>query len=108
MLLYILINDWLEQKIKLDSILYQYIPKVWTAQKFSDFLGIPVGAIDIFIASCIAELASFFLENLVLKSQPQLEPDVSHSAEDENHENLVITDATSLDLIVFASRTPSY
>jgi hypothetical protein len=44
----------------------------------------------------------------VLKSQPQLEPDVSHSAEDENHENLVITDATSLDLIVFASRTPSY
>ncbi|KAF9597218.1 hypothetical protein IFM89_016359 [Coptis chinensis] len=43
---------------------------VRAAQKLSDFLGVPVGAVDIFTATCIADLASFS-ENLVLKSQPQ-------------------------------------
>nr|XP_048324739.1 uncharacterized protein LOC125421057 [Ziziphus jujuba var. spinosa] len=42
---------------------------VRAAQKLSDFLGVPVGAVDIFTATCIAELASFS-ENLLLKSQP--------------------------------------
>ncbi|CAB4312074.1 unnamed protein product [Prunus armeniaca] len=44
---------------------------VRAAQKLSDFLGIPVGAVDIFTATCIADLASFS-ENLVMNSQPQL------------------------------------
>lgn len=44
---------------------------VRAAQKLSDFLGVPVGAVDIFTATCIADLASFS-ENLVMNSQPQL------------------------------------
>ncbi|CAN1354733.1 Long-chain-fatty-acid--AMP ligase FadD28 [Linum perenne] len=43
---------------------------VRAAQKLSDFLGAPVGAVDIFTATCIADLASFS-ENLLMKSQPQ-------------------------------------
>lgn len=43
---------------------------VRAAQKLSDFLGVPVGAVDIFTATCIQELASFS-ESLLLKSQPQ-------------------------------------
>ncbi|KAL5566579.1 hypothetical protein UlMin_029743 [Ulmus minor] len=43
---------------------------VRAAQKLSDFLGVPVGAVDIFTATCIRELASFS-ENLLLKSQPE-------------------------------------
>ncbi|KAL4576881.1 hypothetical protein LXL04_012981 [Taraxacum kok-saghyz] len=42
---------------------------VRAAQKLSDFLGVPVGAVDVFTATCIADLASFS-ENLLLKSQP--------------------------------------
>lgn len=94
-------KDKISPTDSLPSYGFDSIAVVRAAQKLSDFLGIPVGAIDIFTASCIAELASF-LENLARKSQPQLEPDVSHSAEDEN---LVITDATSLDLSVFATGT---
>jgi hypothetical protein len=108
MLLYILIKDWVKQKVKLYSILYQYIPKVWAAQKFSDFLGIPIGAIDIFTARCIAELARFFREFGAQVTTTVRTWCISLSAEDENHKNLVITDATSLDLSVFATRTPSY
>ncbi|KAA8528119.1 hypothetical protein F0562_035012 [Nyssa sinensis] len=43
---------------------------VRAAQKLSDFLGVPVGAVDIFTATCISDLASFS-EDLVMKSQPQ-------------------------------------
>jgi hypothetical protein len=59
---------------------------VRAAQKLSDFLGVPVGAVDIFTATCIADLASFS-ENLAMKSQPHLmnsqsyqpEPDIDSS-----------------------------
>lgn len=44
---------------------------VSAAQKLSDYLGVPIGAVDIFTATCIADLASF-CENIVQKSQPQL------------------------------------
>lgn len=43
---------------------------VRAAQKLSEFLGVPVGAIDIFTATCIDDLASF-ADNLVKKSRPQ-------------------------------------
>ncbi|KAJ8574149.1 hypothetical protein K7X08_025954 [Anisodus acutangulus] len=43
---------------------------VRAAQKLSDFLGVQVGAIDIFTATCIDDLASF-TEDLVMKSRPQ-------------------------------------
>lgn len=55
---------------------------VRAAQKLSDFLGVPVGAVDIFTATCIADLASFS-ENLVMKSQPQLMTDSSFTPEPE-------------------------
>nr|XP_043633600.1 uncharacterized protein LOC122604798 [Erigeron canadensis] len=42
---------------------------VRAAQKLSDFLGVPVGAVDVFTATCISDLASFS-ENLLMKSQP--------------------------------------
>lgn len=43
---------------------------VRAAQKLSDFLGVPVGAVDIFTATCINDLA-IFSENLLTKSHPQ-------------------------------------
>ncbi|KAK9941290.1 hypothetical protein M0R45_017901 [Rubus argutus] len=55
---------------------------VRAAQKLSDFLGVPVGAVDIFTATCIADLASFS-ENLLVNSQPQLSTDPSHVAQPE-------------------------
>ncbi|CAO2184500.1 unnamed protein product [Urochloa humidicola] len=94
-------KDKISPTDSLPSYGFDSITVVRAAQKLSDFLGIPVGAIDIFTASCIAELASF-LENLVDKSQPQLESDVSCSSEDEN---LAIVDASSSDLSVFAIGT---
>ncbi|XAR62390.1 hypothetical protein NMG60_11017126 [Bertholletia excelsa] len=45
---------------------------VRAAQKLSDFLGVPVAALDIFTATCIEELACFS-EDLLKKSQPQSE-----------------------------------
>lgn len=51
---------------------------VRAAQKLSDFLGVPVGAVDIFTATCISDLASFS-ENLLMKSQPT--PTQSHLSE---------------------------
>ncbi|KAD5961681.1 hypothetical protein E3N88_13154 [Mikania micrantha] len=42
---------------------------VRAAQKLSDFLGVPIGAVDVFTATCISDLACFS-ENLVMKSQP--------------------------------------
>jgi acyl carrier protein len=67
----------------LPSYGFDSIAVVRAAQKLSDFLGTPVGAIDIFAASCISELASF-LENLLPKSQPLLASDASCSTEDES------------------------
>ncbi|XP_062083961.1 uncharacterized protein LOC133790366 [Humulus lupulus] len=55
---------------------------VRAAQKLSDFLGVSVGAVDIFTASCIAELASFS-ENLLHKSQPEQLSTLSHVTEHE-------------------------
>lgn len=42
---------------------------VRAAQKLSDYLGVQVGAIDIFTATCIEDLASF-TEDLLIKSRP--------------------------------------
>ncbi|KAF8653877.1 hypothetical protein HU200_062011 [Digitaria exilis] len=94
-------KDKISPTDSLPSYGFDSITVVRAAQKLSDFLGIPVGAIDIFTAINIAELASF-LEKLVDKSQPQLESDVCFSSEDEN---LAITDASSSDLSVFAIGT---
>ncbi|OVA06663.1 AMP-dependent synthetase/ligase [Macleaya cordata] len=62
------------EKISATESLVSYgidsIGVVRAAQKLSDFLGVPVGAVDIFTATCIADLASFS-EKLLLKSQPQ-------------------------------------
>ena len=55
---------------------------VKATQKLSDFLGVPVAAIDVFSASCIQELANFS-ENLLLKSQPQLVSNPSYGPEAE-------------------------
>ncbi|XP_073155220.1 uncharacterized protein [Henckelia pumila] len=51
---------------------------VRAAQKLSDFLGVPVGAIDIFTATCINDLADF-AENLLKKSHSQSAPTLLHS-----------------------------
>lgn len=55
---------------------------VRAAQKLSDFLGVPVGAVDIFTATCIADLANF-AENLLMKSQPHLVTTQSNHSEPE-------------------------
>ncbi|KAF8009158.1 hypothetical protein BT93_J0213 [Corymbia citriodora subsp. variegata] len=55
---------------------------VRAAQKLSDFLGVPVGAVDIFTATCIADLANF-AENLLMKSQPHLLTTQSNHPEPE-------------------------
>ncbi|XP_071913764.1 uncharacterized protein [Coffea arabica] len=61
---------------------------VRAAQKLSDFLGVPVGAVDIFTATCIEDLASFS-ENHVMKSQPQLTRTISHLEETETEYELL-------------------
>ncbi|KAM0942933.1 putative AMP-dependent synthetase/ligase, amine oxidase, phosphopantetheine binding ACP [Dioscorea sansibarensis] len=43
---------------------------VRAAQNLSGFLGVPVGAVDVFSASCISDLAKFSMD-LLSKSQPQ-------------------------------------
>ncbi|KAK3408603.1 hypothetical protein EUGRSUZ_J00812 [Eucalyptus grandis] len=55
---------------------------VRAAQKLSDFLGVPVGAVDIFTATCIADLANF-AENLLMKSQPHRVTTQSNNPEPE-------------------------
>ncbi|RZC83134.1 hypothetical protein C5167_045919 [Papaver somniferum] len=58
---------------------------VRAAQKLSDFLGVPVGAVDIFTATCIDDLARFS-ENLLHKSQQQsVSAAASHNSEIEMH-----------------------
>ncbi|MBA0867227.1 hypothetical protein Goshw_028484 [Gossypium schwendimanii] len=53
---------------------------VRASQKLSDFLGVPVGAVDIFTATCIADLANFS-EDLLVKSKPDLTTASSFHAE---------------------------
>ncbi|KAA3490579.1 AMP-dependent synthetase and ligase family protein [Gossypium australe] len=55
---------------------------VRASQKLSDFLGVPVGAVDIFTATCIADLANFS-ENLLVKSKPDLTTASSFHAESD-------------------------
>ncbi|KAG8370894.1 hypothetical protein BUALT_Bualt13G0030900 [Buddleja alternifolia] len=56
-----------------ESLVYYGVDSIGVvraAQKLSDFLGVPVGAIDIFTATCIDDLANF-AESLLKKSRPQ-------------------------------------
>uniref|UniRef100_A0A0D3FWZ1 4-coumarate--CoA ligase n=1 Tax=Oryza barthii TaxID=65489 RepID=A0A0D3FWZ1_9ORYZ len=106
-----------KDKISLTDSLPSYgfdsIAVVRAAQKLSDFLGVPVGAIDIFTASCISELASF-LENLVHKSQPQLAPwpksKVKNSKEIIEFLTKIVSDQTGIpkDKISPTDSLPSY
>ncbi|KAG9450664.1 hypothetical protein H6P81_010629 [Aristolochia fimbriata] len=75
------------EKITATETLVSYgidsIGVVRAAQKLSDFLGVPVGAVDIFTATCIADLASFS-EDLLKKSEvPQSMAAASHVLEPE-------------------------
>ncbi|CAK9146774.1 unnamed protein product [Ilex paraguariensis] len=74
---------------------------VRAAQKLSDFLGVPVGAVDIFTATCIQDLASFS-ENLVMKSQPQNMTTLSYLPESEiDSAELIIEVSLSHQLGIF-------
>lgn len=64
---------------------------VKATQKLSDFLGVPVAAIDVFTASSIQELANFSV-NLLLKSQPQVMSNPSHVAEPETDSTELVVD----------------
>ncbi|XP_063937135.1 uncharacterized protein LOC135147742 [Daucus carota subsp. sativus] len=67
---------------------------VRAAQKLSDFLGVPVGAVDIFTATCIADLASFS-ENLVMKSRPETMVAPSYVTEYETDSAEMLTDISN-------------
>ncbi|XP_012570515.1 uncharacterized protein [Cicer arietinum] len=69
------------------------ISVVKATQKLSDFLGVPVAAIDVFSASCIEELANF-LGNLLLKSQPHLLNNQSFSPEAETESTELFVDVS--------------
>lgn len=66
---------------------------VRAAQKLSDFLGVPVGAVDIFTATCIEDLASFS-ENHVMKSQPHFMKAPSSLQESERNSFEMPTEVT--------------
>ncbi|CAL5352523.1 unnamed protein product [Camellia sinensis] len=66
---------------------------VRAAQKLSDFLGVPVGAVDIFTATCIEELASFS-EDLLKKSQPQSTTIPSYLPEPETDSSELIPEVS--------------
>ncbi|GAU21921.1 hypothetical protein TSUD_110610 [Trifolium subterraneum] len=66
---------------------------VKATQKLSDFLGVPVAAIDVFSASCIQELANFS-ENLLLKSQPHLMSNPSYAPEAETESTEFFVDVS--------------
>ncbi|OIW08663.1 hypothetical protein TanjilG_03339 [Lupinus angustifolius] len=53
---------------------------VKATQKISDFMGMPVAAVDVFTSSCILELANF-CEDLLSKSKPQLTSNPSNVPE---------------------------
>ncbi|XP_057508438.1 uncharacterized protein LOC130791309 [Actinidia eriantha] len=84
-------------KISVNENLVAYgidsIGVVRAAQKLSDFLGVPVGAVDIFTATCIAELASFS-EDLLKKSQPKLTTYLSHLPEPEIDSAELVTEVS--------------
>ncbi|XP_057472971.1 uncharacterized protein LOC130761485 [Actinidia eriantha] len=84
-------------KISINENLVAYgidsIGVVRAAQKLSDFLGVPVGAVDIFTATCIEELASFS-EDLLKKSQPQLTTTLSHLPEPEIDSAELVTEVS--------------
>lgn len=63
---------------------------VQAAQKLSNFLGIPVGAIDIFTASCIDDLADF-AEDLVKKYCLELSSPASELCDDTTRVRLIST-----------------
>ncbi|KAF0890511.1 hypothetical protein E2562_002868 [Oryza meyeriana var. granulata] len=106
-------KDKISPTVSLPSYGFDSIAVVRAAQKLSDFLGVPVGAIDIFTASCISELANF-LENLVHKSQPQLAPwpksKVKNSREIIEFLTQVVSDQTGIpkDKISPTDSLPSY
>ncbi|XP_073139829.1 uncharacterized protein [Henckelia pumila] len=55
---------------------------VRAAQKLSDFLGVPVGAVDIFTATSLDDLACFS-ESLVMKTQPQDVRNTAYNTEED-------------------------
>ncbi|KAL6966383.1 hypothetical protein U1Q18_032164 [Sarracenia purpurea var. burkii] len=67
---------------------------VRAAQKLSSFLGVPVGAIDIFTATCIEDLANF-AEDLLQKSQPQFTTPSSHVSEIETKSHELVVEEIS-------------
>ncbi|XP_062017094.1 uncharacterized protein LOC133733480 [Rosa rugosa] len=93
---------------------------VRAAQKLSDFLGVPVGAVDIFTATCIVDLASFS-ENLLVNAQPQLSTDPSYVAQPEtgsaelsmelpesNHSIIWLFQLLALVYVAFMLSLPAY
>ncbi|OWM69222.1 uncharacterized protein LOC116212053 isoform X2 [Punica granatum] len=66
---------------------------VRAAQKLSDFLGVPVGAVDIFTATCIADLANFSV-GLLMRSQPQQKTAAANLPEPEILSSQFATDAS--------------
>ncbi|KAF8398460.1 hypothetical protein HHK36_017388 [Tetracentron sinense] len=83
------------EKISATESLVSYgidsIGVVRAAQRLSDFLGVPVGAVDIFTANCISDLANFS-ENLVMKSQPQLMTAPAYHPEPETEPTRSVTE----------------
>uniref|UniRef100_A0A7N0TLS4 Carrier domain-containing protein n=1 Tax=Kalanchoe fedtschenkoi TaxID=63787 RepID=A0A7N0TLS4_KALFE len=80
---------------------------VRASQKLSDFLGVPVGAVDIFTATCIADLANFS-ESLVLKSQHQTQNDSSLLQETGPDNAELLTEISTLrQLSVFSLQLPA-
>ncbi|XP_015691720.2 uncharacterized protein LOC102705529 [Oryza brachyantha] len=106
-------KDKISPTDSLPSYGFDSIAVVRAAQKLSDFLGVPVGAIDIFTASCISDLSNF-LENLVHKSQPQLAPwpksNVKNSREIIEFLTYIVSDHTGIpkDKISPTDSLPSY
>ncbi|KAK4408231.1 Long-chain-fatty-acid--AMP ligase FadD26 [Sesamum angolense] len=67
---------------------------VRAAQKLSDFLGVPVGAIDIFTATCIDDLANFS-DNLLKKSRPKGAPGLPYSTKKNSKATAVVLEVSS-------------
>ncbi|KAL2236346.1 UNVERIFIED_CONTAM: Long-chain-fatty-acid--AMP ligase FadD28 [Sesamum indicum] len=67
---------------------------VRAAQKLSDFLGVPVGAIDIFTATCIDDLANFS-DSLLKKSRPQAAPGLPNSTKKNSKATAMVLEASS-------------
>ncbi|XP_042015983.1 uncharacterized protein LOC121763959 [Salvia splendens] len=63
---------------------------VRAAQKLSDYLGVPVGAIDIFTATCVEDLACF-AENLLKKHRPQTVTGLPNSTKKTSKEEAAVS-----------------